>query len=134
MSYRGQEGHTSLPLCTTGAMCPVEGGPPVEGSTPPPPPGRSQPLGELVGSSWREDRGGAHLAVAVVHPEGHAGRHEQQQRLLLRQLLLQPLHGLAALVGPLWEVGEEAEAQLSALGSWASCSRLAKPWHPYLGL
>lgn len=43
-----------------------------------------------------------HLAIAAVDLEGHAGRHEQKQGLLLRQLLLQSLHGLAGLVRPLW--------------------------------
>lgn len=49
---------------------------------------------------------GTDLAVAIVHPEGHAGGHEQEQRLLLRELLLQPLNGLAGLVRSLW--GEAA--------------------------
>lgn len=54
-----------------------------------------------TGAVWRlhEVAADTHLAVATVHPEGHAGRHEQEQRLLLRELLLQPLNGLAALVG-----------------------------------
>lgn len=40
-----------------------------------------------------------------MNPEGHAGGHEQEQRLLLRQLLPQPLDGLAALVGSLQAEG-----------------------------
>lgn len=50
--------------------------------------------------------GCSHLAIAVVHPEGHVGRHQQQERFLLRQLLFQPLDHLAAFIGPLKGVGD----------------------------
>lgn len=49
-------------------------------------PGGQKHLPGLAGGgpSWlSEIVAGAHLAVAVVYPEGHAGRHEQEQRLLL---------------------------------------------------
>lgn len=43
----------------------------------------------------------AHLAVSVGHSERHVGRHEKQQRLLLRQLLPQSLDHLGSFGGSL---------------------------------
>lgn len=42
-----------------------------------------------------------HLSIPVGHSERHAGGHEQQQRLLLRQLLPQTLDHLGSLGGSL---------------------------------
>lgn len=42
----------------------------------------------------RSVRARRHLAVLVVDSEGHAGRRQQEQRLLLRQLLPEPLDDL----------------------------------------
>lgn len=70
------------------------------------------------GGTGSRTAAGAHLAIAAVYSEGHAGGHEQEQRLLLRQLFLQPLDGLAALVCPL--LGE---------ATW-SCSHSGGPGLP----
>lgn len=42
-----------------------------------------------------------HLAVPVGHSEGHVGRHEEKQRLLLRELLPQTLNHLGPFGGSL---------------------------------
>lgn len=55
-------------------------------------------------------RGGQcrHLAVLVVDSEGHAGRCQQEQGLLLRQLLPESLHHFGTFVGSL-ELGETSD-------------------------
>lgn len=42
-----------------------------------------------------------YLAIPVVDPQMHAGRHEQQQRLLLTQLFPEPLDHFWTLIGSL---------------------------------
>lgn len=42
-----------------------------------------------------------HFSVSVGHSEGHVGGHEQQQRLLLRQLLPQTFNHLRSFGGSL---------------------------------
>lgn len=57
-----------------------------------------------------------HLAVSVGHSERHVGGHEQQQRLLLRQLLLQPLYDFSSFRRPL-QIKKKKEESYHAAGS-----------------